>query len=373
MGKKLASGAHSTTYEGLLGDRRVAVKVASAADVHTANEIRAYAAVPARHDNLTLTMDPVPSPDKEHVYLPMERADEDLMMYTDARGGLEEWEAARVFTGVIRGLRHLHTHGVYHMDLKPENILLFAGVAKLADLGSAYVAGSCGDAFDDDAGSTRSSWTTKSFGTSIYAAPESLVHKASMKATSPTPSTSPAPVATPTLASRTRLRFNLKFLGSPKSRRPTTRSSITVVPEDLMVCPSPPPSPASPSHLASPIVASTSRGYDAAKADVWALGVSLFVLVTGYFPWKAATLSDRRYCAWAARHSNGAWGRSGTPAAFTAVFGSGKECTQHGTPLSYEFMDLMRGMLHPSPSKRLTLQSVADHAFFAPPRTVYVL
>ena len=38
--------------------------------------------------------------------------------------------------------------------------------------------------------------------------------------------------------------------------------------------------------------------YDADKADVWALGLTMLVTLTGYFPWGAAHGSDANFAAW---------------------------------------------------------------------------
>lgn len=109
-------------------------------------------------------------------------------------------------------------------------------------------------------------------------------------------------------------------------------------------------------------------GFDGEKADVWALGVTLFVTVIGVFPWELASPSDGRYAAWAASYKPSS-SSSRYPAAeplsalWARIFRRTK--TQRGTPLTLEFAELMRGMLHPDPLKRLSVADVRAHSFFA--------
>nr|CAH7723022.1 unnamed protein product [Callosobruchus chinensis] len=51
--------------------------------------------------------------------------------------GLSEHRARNYLYQLLRGLEHLHKHGLFHRDVKPENILIkFPEIIKLADLGS---------------------------------------------------------------------------------------------------------------------------------------------------------------------------------------------------------------------------------------------
>lgn len=56
--------------------------------------------------------------------------------------GLLEHEVRRYTRDILRGLDHIHSHGVVHCDIKPDNILLVPGkdggfMAKIADFGMA--------------------------------------------------------------------------------------------------------------------------------------------------------------------------------------------------------------------------------------------
>ncbi|GBG34703.1 Protein kinase, putative [Hondaea fermentalgiana] len=64
----------------------------------------------------------------------------DLFSYLSSGIPFNEETARAVFQQVVRGLSHLHKHGVVHLDLKPENILLGKnGIVKIADFGLSEV------------------------------------------------------------------------------------------------------------------------------------------------------------------------------------------------------------------------------------------
>lgn len=48
--------------------------------------------------------------------------------------------ARDIFVGCIRGLHHLHQHGVVHGDIKPQNLLVGqGGIVKISDFGAAVM------------------------------------------------------------------------------------------------------------------------------------------------------------------------------------------------------------------------------------------
>lgn len=102
------------------------------------------------------------------------------------------------------------------------------------------------------------------------------------------------------------------------------------------------------SNAAPEVVAHTgepgdrSLPYAAAAADVWSLGVLLFVMVTGRPPWASPVKSDRRY---AALHSGSfAWPADMAP----------------------ELVALLSAMLLPDPAQRMSLSEVAAHPWVRP-------
>ena len=99
--------------------------------------------------------------------------------------------------------------------------------------------------------------------------------------------------------------------------------------------------------------------YDAGKADVWSLGVSMVVIATGFFPWREARPSDARYAYWA-----GAWqgvdlcpeARQARLTAALHVVGVGES----GRVLPQGLLSLLVCMLNPDPAARVTMDEVAD-------------
>lgn len=101
-------------------------------------------------------------------------------------------------------------------------------------------------------------------------------------------------------------------------------------------------------------------GYDPRLADSWSLGIMLVVLVCGYFMWRQASPEDRRYSAWARSYGDGQ-----DVARLWAKLFAGRVCTQRGTPLSLDFINIMRRLLHPNPDERLSAYEASHHAFFS--------
>mmetsp|Transcript_40591 Transcript_40591/g.131395 ORF Transcript_40591/g.131395 Transcript_40591/m.131395 type:complete len:406 (-) Transcript_40591:267-1484(-) len=93
------------------------------------------------------------------------------------------------------------------------------------------------------------------------------------------------------------------------------------------------------------------RGYDGFAADVWSLGVSLFAMLSGFFPLDEATSKDWRYTKMAEGQRRG---KSTT----ALVYGWYKRSTAH---LSGDVVALLDSMLAIDPAKRRTLPEVLKH------------
>ena len=318
--EKLGAGAHANVVSGTYNGKEVAIKILGATDPHAHAEVAALEALGTGHSNVVSCLPPVYSPDHKSIYVPMELCDRNLLTHADTLHGIEESDAALLFGHAAAGLRFMHARGVYHLDIKPENILLRDGVAKMADFGTAVIS---------DPGSKRGHITKRACGTIAYAPPEDIriLHSKSI----PTDSIS----------------------------KEATSARTGAGPEEVDCNPAMPDGP-------SPRRADGER--DAEKGDVWSLGVTIFVCVTGFFPWTEANASSRHYVAWADWFEHNSVAKSAEldgsqlRAVFRAVFG--KASTEHGTPLSPNFVRLMQGMLHPDPTKRMSMAAVSSHPFF---------
>ena len=95
-------------------------------------------------------------------------------------------------------------------------------------------------------------------------------------------------------------------------------------------------------------------GYRAPPVDVWALGVTVFSLVTGFFPLDEAKPSDWRFQRMVENQRSGV----GTCEGIHAMY-------QRQCPFSAELRELLDAMLAIDPARRLTMQQVAEHRWFA--------
>ena len=95
-------------------------------------------------------------------------------------------------------------------------------------------------------------------------------------------------------------------------------------------------------------------GYRAMAVDVWALGITVFSLVSGFFPLDEAKPSDWRFQRMAKDQGSGVC----TCESIFSMYR--RQC-----PLSAEMRELLDAMLAIDPARRLTMQQVAEHRWFA--------
>jgi len=106
---------------------------------------------------------------------------------------------------------------------------------------------------------------------------------------------------------------------------------------------------------AAPEVLHGKVGYDGFAADMWSLGVSLFAMLSGFFPLDEATDKDWRYGKLVESQRAG---KSTT----AEVFRWYKRKCNH---LSQEVIHLLDGLLATDPHKRLTMSQALAHPWVA--------
>mmetsp|Transcript_43361 Transcript_43361/g.52034 ORF Transcript_43361/g.52034 Transcript_43361/m.52034 type:complete len:378 (+) Transcript_43361:265-1398(+) len=95
----------------------------------------------------------------------------------------------------------------------------------------------------------------------------------------------------------------------------------------------------------SPEVKNNSVPFDGFAADLWAVGISLFIMVTGFPPWENCSLGDDKF-----RYITGGY--------------LVQLLTEWELGLSPELMDLLQGMLYRDSNDRLCLQQILKHPWF---------
>lgn len=144
------------------------------------------------------------------------------------------------FTQMLNGVGHIHANGFCHLDLSPENLLLNSKwEAKICDFGLARVCNPHPSSSSPSAPPTSP--------TLPLATPNTHAHAQSQTQTDPDP----------------------PFQGEPD--RP----------------------PGKPNYMAPEIYAG--RSFRGQRADIWSMGVILFVMVVGRWPYEQPTMADRAF------------------------------------------------------------------------------
>ena len=85
------------------------------------------------------------------------------------------------------------------------------------------------------------------------------------------------------------------------------------------------------------------NGYDGIKNDIFSLGVLLFVITIGRFPFEKSNYSDRKYRLIMNKKYEEFW------------------CYYQGYNLTDEFKDLINNLLCYDPSERFTIDEISQH------------
>ena len=107
-------------------------------------------------------------------------------------------------------------------------------------------------------------------------------------------------------------------------------------------------------YNAPEIFSSATKGYDGTLSDVFSLGVVLFVLVMGFYPFDKPNITDSRYKFISKKDLPSFW----------------KKCEQkknlsnsnnNNIGISEEFKDLFEKMVYPKPEERISISQIKKH------------
>lgn len=405
---RIGVGSRGSVFRATTSDgRTVAVKVLSRDDEDTSIEIAALTRV-SPHPNIVALQGRTVEYTAGSAFLVLEFCDTDLLeLIVAADGGhLDEETAAPYFAQLVRAVRHCHHHGVYHLDLKPENVLLKTLQSATNDTpdmvgggGSQLTPGSAasarhllrgaqhgdrasdrdGDASDEeplrvvklaDFGSAAlHRRTSRASGSLFYAAPEVL--PLFYRHTEQTPMAGSSTLAHEymrMLMKEGREQWKRDKVGgtagaetapadqnagnatskTPWSNNPamSVRSEAASVAVSLSAQSA--RSSSSTSTSEEDDISSTSHyEYDAAAADVWSLGVLLYVMLAGRPPFNEASMYDR---------------------AFVSLLRGDFAFPQHFSP---SMQRLLRGMLRVRARDRYTIADVYRDPWVTPFKSLH--
>lgn len=101
------------------------------------------------------------------------------------------------------------------------------------------------------------------------------------------------------------------------------------------------------------------KGYDGTLADIFSLGVVLFVLVMGFYPFDKPNITDSRFKYIAKKDFTGFWKKCEQKKSIN----SNGNNSNNNNNISPEFKDLFEKMICPKPKDRISLSQIKKHSW----------
>lgn len=116
----------------------------------------------------------------------------------------------------------------------------------------------------------------------------------------------------------------------------------------------------SPYYSAPEVICYATKGYDGVAADIFSLGIVLYILVTGIYPYDKPNIIDQRYKMLMKRDFNNFWKKS-----------EQKMLNYNSKKLSEEFKDLFEKMICSKPKERITINEIKKHPWIIESKKLY--
>lgn len=90
------------------------------------------------------------------------------------------------------------------------------------------------------------------------------------------------------------------------------------------------------------------KGYDGVTADIFSMGIILFILVMGFYPFDKPSITDSKYKLISKKDYNGFWKKF-------------EQKLSNGNGVSHEFKDLFEKMVSYRPKERISINEIKKH------------
>ena len=99
------------------------------------------------------------------------------------------------------------------------------------------------------------------------------------------------------------------------------------------------------------------KGYDGTLADIFSLGVLLFVLVMGFYPFDKPNITDPKYKLILKKDFQGFWKKTEQK----KLFSNNGSNSNNNFSATSEFKDLFENMICPKPKDRINISQIKKH------------